>query len=43
MFDMAIIAEGGKVENPAVFSKIIGELMSGSLDVETLMSEPIKV
>ncbi len=32
LFDMAIIGEGGKVENPAKFSKLIGELMANSLN-----------
>ncbi|MDM8549835.1 molecular chaperone HtpG [Desulfobacterales bacterium HSG2] len=31
LLDMAIISEGGKVENPARFSKMVGELMSGAL------------
>ncbi|MCD6225216.1 MAG: molecular chaperone HtpG [Deltaproteobacteria bacterium] len=31
--DIALISEGGKVENPARFSKIIGELMSKAITV----------
>ncbi|NNF99096.1 MAG: molecular chaperone HtpG [Desulfobacteraceae bacterium] len=31
LFDMAVISEGGKVDNPAEFSKTIGELMANSL------------
>lgn len=31
LFDMATIGEGGKVENPARFSKLVGELMANSL------------
>ena len=33
LFDMAVIAEGGKVENPSRFSKMIGDLMASKLDV----------
>jgi hypothetical protein len=29
---MAIIAEGGKIENPASFSKTMGNLMAKALD-----------
>lgn len=32
LYDLAIVAEGGKVENPAKFSKIIGELMAKALN-----------
>lgn len=31
LFDIAVIGEGGKVENPTKFSKIVGELMAGAL------------
>jgi len=31
LFDMATIGEGGKIENPARFSKLVGELMANSL------------
>lgn len=31
LFDMAIIGEGGKVENPSRFSKMVGDLMSNAL------------
>ena len=31
LLDLAIIGEGGKVENPAQFSKVISELMNGAL------------
>jgi molecular chaperone HtpG len=31
LFDMALIAEGGKLENPARFSKLVGDLMTGAL------------
>ncbi|MDY0131965.1 MAG: molecular chaperone HtpG [Desulforegulaceae bacterium] len=30
IYDLAIIGEGGKVENPALFSKLVGELMNQS-------------
>jgi molecular chaperone HtpG len=30
LFDLAVIAEGGKVENPSRFSKMIGDLMAGA-------------
>ena len=30
LFDMATIGEGGKVENPARFSKLMGELMANN-------------
>ncbi|MGA1826549.1 MAG: molecular chaperone HtpG, partial [bacterium] len=32
LLDMAIISEGGKVDNPAKFSKMIGDLMSDALN-----------
>ncbi len=32
LLDMAIIGEGGKVENPSQFSKMVGELMSQALN-----------
>ena len=31
LLDMALISEGGKIDNPARFSKSIGELMAGAL------------
>jgi molecular chaperone HtpG len=31
LFDMATIGEGGKIENPARFSKLVGELMANFL------------
>lgn len=31
LYDMAVISEGGKVDNPSRFSRMIGELMAGSL------------
>lgn len=31
LFDIAVVSEGGKVENPARFSKLIGDLMARSL------------
>jgi molecular chaperone HtpG len=32
LFDMAVIAEGGKLENPSRFSKLLGDLMAGAID-----------
>jgi molecular chaperone HtpG len=32
IFDVAVISEGGKVENPAHFSKMIGEIMTSALN-----------
>ena len=32
LFDMAVISEGGKLENPSRFSKLMGDLMVGALD-----------
>ncbi len=32
LLDMAVIGEGGKVENPSQFSKMVGELMSEALN-----------
>jgi len=29
--DIALISEGGKIENPALFSKMIGELMTKAI------------
>ncbi len=31
LFDLAIVSEGGKVENPSRFSKLVGDLMVNSL------------
>jgi len=31
LYDIAIISEGGKIENPAQFSKMIGDLMASSI------------
>jgi molecular chaperone HtpG len=31
LLDMAVIGEGGKPENPARFSKLVGELMAEAL------------
>ncbi|MGD9211281.1 MAG: molecular chaperone HtpG [Desulfobacteraceae bacterium] len=31
LFDVAVIGEGGKVDNPAKFSKMVGELMNSAL------------
>ena len=33
LFDMAVIAGGGKIDNPSRFSKMIGDLMTNSLNV----------
>lgn len=43
LLDMAIIGEGGTVENPARFSKMVGDLMSNALDVDTIMADAITV
>ncbi len=32
LFDIAVISEGGKLENPSRFSKLLGNLMVGALD-----------
>jgi molecular chaperone HtpG len=32
LYDMAVIAEGGKLDNPSRFSKMVGDLMVSSLD-----------
>ena len=31
LFDLATVVEGGKIENPSQFSKLVGELMSSAL------------
>jgi molecular chaperone HtpG len=31
LFDLALIAEGGKLENPSRFGKLVGDLMAGAL------------
>ena len=31
LYDMAIISEGGKIDNPSQFSKVIGDLMAGTI------------
>jgi len=43
LYDMAVIAAGGKVANSTRFSKTVGELMANALDVETLMTDAITV
>ena len=30
LFDIALIGEGGKIENPSKFSKIIGQILMAS-------------
>ncbi len=32
LFDMAVISEGGRLENPSRFSKLIGDLMAGAIN-----------
>jgi molecular chaperone HtpG len=32
LFDLAVVAEGGKLENPARFSRLVGEAMSQALE-----------
>lgn len=32
LFDMAVVAEGGKLDNPARFSKMVGELLSKAMN-----------
>jgi molecular chaperone HtpG len=32
LFDLAVVAEGGKLENPALFSRLVGEAMSKALE-----------
>ena len=31
LFDLAVIAEGGKLENPSKFSRLVGEAMAKSM------------
>jgi molecular chaperone HtpG len=31
LYDLAVIAEGGKLDNPSRFTKMVGDLMSGAL------------
>lgn len=38
LYDLALIAEGGKVEDPARFSKTIGTLMAEAVTAEELMA-----
>lgn len=33
LYDLAVIGEGGKIENPSRFGKVVGELMEGVLEV----------
>jgi molecular chaperone HtpG len=33
LFDLAVISEGGKLDNPSRFTKMVGDLMSGALNV----------
>jgi molecular chaperone HtpG len=32
LFDMAVVAEGGKLDNPGRFSKMVGDLMSRAME-----------
>ncbi len=32
LYDMALIAEGGKIDNPSRFSRLVGDLMASALD-----------
>ena len=32
LFDLAVVAEGGKLNNPARFSKLVGEAMATAMD-----------
>ena len=32
LFDLAVVAEGGKLDNPARFSKLVGEAMATAMD-----------
>ncbi len=40
LYDMAVIAEGGRIENAARLSRIIGDLMTEALAVGELMGTP---
>ena len=31
LYDLAVISEGGKVDDPSHFSKVVGDLMAGAL------------
>ena len=37
LFDLALVSEGGKVEDPSFFSKTIGNIMAEAITVEELM------
>ncbi len=37
LFDLAVVSEGGKVEDPSFFSKTIGNIMAEAITVEELM------
>lgn len=37
LFDLALVSEGGKVEDPSFFSKTIGKIMAEAITVEELM------
>lgn len=32
LLDMAVVAEGGKLDNPGQFSKMVGDLMAKAMD-----------
>jgi molecular chaperone HtpG len=32
LFDIAVVGEGGKLDNPARFSKMVGDLMSRAME-----------
>ena len=33
LYDMAVVSEGGKLDNPSRFTKMVGDLMAGALNV----------
>jgi molecular chaperone HtpG len=35
LYDLALVGEGGKLENPAWFSQKVGALMAGALESQT--------
>ena len=38
LYDLAVVAEGGKVEDPSRFSRTIGQLMAEAITAEELMT-----
>jgi molecular chaperone HtpG len=43
LFDLALISEGGRVDDPARFSKTVGDILAEAVTVEELVAKDIEV